>query len=45
MFGRDTQFEDLKKVIGSGLIALGGVPREQKMLEGHQPRVICNQVY
>jgi len=29
-------------VIGSGL---RGVPREQKMLEGHLPRVIYHQVY
>ena len=25
--------------------SLGGVPREQKMLKGHLPRVIYNQVY
>ena len=24
---------------------LGGVPREQKVLKGHLPRVICHQVY
>ena len=26
-------------------IELGGVPREQKMLKGHLPRVIYHQVY
>jgi hypothetical protein len=25
--------------------SLGGVPREQKMLKGHLPRVICHRVY
>jgi len=25
--------------------SLGGVPREEKMLEGHLPRVIYHQVY
>jgi len=25
--------------------SLGGVPREQKMLKGHLPRVIYHQVY
>ena len=24
---------------------LGGVPREQKMLKGHLPRVLCHPVY
>jgi len=37
-------------VIDSGLVgstgtSLGGVPREQKMLRGHLPRVIYHQVY
>ena len=27
------------------IMALGGVPREQKMLKGHLPRVINHQVY
>ena len=31
-------------MIDSGL-ALGGVPREQKMLKGYLPRVIYHQVY
>ena len=32
--------------IDSGLVgSLGGVPREQKMLKGHLPTVIYNQVY
>ena len=30
-------------MIDSGLV--GGVPREQKMLQGHLPRVIYHQVY
>jgi len=30
----------------SGLaVQVGGVPREQKMLKGHLPRVTCHQVY
>jgi len=34
------------RISGSGgLITLGGVPREQKMLKGHPPRVIYHQVY
>ena len=28
-----------------GFRALGGVPREQKMLKGHLPRVIYHQAY
>ena len=28
-----------------GIIRLGGVPREQKMLKGHLPRVIYHRVY
>ena len=28
-----------------GWLALGGVPREQKMLKGHQPRAIYHQAY
>ena len=34
-------------VIDSGLVGstVGGVPREQKMLKGHLPRVIYHQVY
>jgi len=32
-------------MIDSGLVGLGGVPREQKMLKGHPPRVIYHQVY
>jgi len=33
-------------LIDSGLVgSLGGVPREQKMLKGHLPRVIYHQVY
>jgi len=31
--------------IDKGIMALGGVPREQKMLQGHLPRVIYHQVY
>ena len=30
---------------GGARRALGGVPREQKMLEGHLPRVIYHQLY
>jgi len=36
------------RLIDSGLVGstdLGGVPREQKMLTGHLPRVIHHQVY
>jgi len=33
------------RLIDSGLTSLGGVPREQKMLTGHLPRVIYHQVY
>jgi len=36
-------------MIDSGLVgstdSLGGVPREQKMLKGHLPRVMYHQVY
>ena len=45
----------LEAVTDSGLVgstdfhtrgtSLGGVPREQKMLNGHLPRVIYDQVY
>ena len=31
-------------MLDSGL-ALGGVPREQKMLKGHLPRVIYHHLY
>ena len=43
-FGLDSMDElyPLLKVIDSGL---GGVPREQEMLQGHLPRVISHQVY
>ena len=27
------------------VLSLGGVPREQKMLKGHLPRVMYHQVY
>ena len=33
------------RVCCAGETSLGGVPREQKMLEGHLPRVIYHQVY
>ena len=32
-------------LIDSGLIGLGGVPREQRMLKGHLPRFIYHRVY
>ena len=32
-------------LVGSSETSLGGVPREQKMLKGHLPRVIHHQVY
>ena len=31
------------RIVGDRLRALGGVPREQKMLKGHLPRVIYHQ--
>ena len=33
---------DRRRMVGS---SLGGVPREQKMLKGHLPRVMYYQVY
>ena len=53
-FSRDpkTGFKDQKvRLIPSSTsvdrlrVALGGVPREQKMLKGHLPRVMYHQVY
>ena len=37
----DDDFDDRLRVGTS----LGGVPREQKMLKGHQPRIMYHQVY
>ena len=34
----------LKVLIDSGLVGLGGVPRQQKTLKGHLPRVIYHRV-
>jgi len=33
------------KILGTSYIYMGWVPREQKMLKGHLPRVIYHQVY
>ena len=38
LFARDDRLRE-------GTLALGGVPREQKMLKGHLPRVIYHQIY
>jgi len=49
-----SEFTCFTELIDSGLVgegphtrgtSLGRVPREQKMLKGHLPRVICHQVY
>jgi len=39
--GQAMSCDDDRLRVGS----LGGVPREQKMLKGHLPRVIYRQVY
>ena len=47
-YERGTPVGMLEPLIDAGLVgstALGGVPREQKMLKGHLPRVIYHLVY
>ena len=52
MLASDLKTLEVARVATEGVIseggarrALGGVPREQKMLKGHLPRVIYHQVY
>ena len=43
--GLSLAVEALSLMIDTRGTSLGGVPREQKMLKGHLPRVIHHQVY
>ena len=38
-------FDRLRVGLLTGFSFMGGVPREQKMLKGHLPRIIYHQVY
>ena len=45
-FGQNLRVTGRRRLLVCGtLYCLGGVPREQKMLQGHLPRVMYHQVY